>query len=111
MHSLRLLIGVLVAVLAAGGARAGPRAVGAVTGGTFTSPEGTRSFGLFRPLTPLRAGEERALVVVLHGGGESPRASDRGTRMNEAAARDGFVVLYPEQPASAHPQRCWNWYV
>jgi poly(hydroxyalkanoate) depolymerase family esterase len=30
--------------------------------------------------------------------------------MNDAAEREGFLVLYPEQPAVRHPQKCWNWY-
>jgi poly(hydroxyalkanoate) depolymerase family esterase len=47
---------------------------------------------------------------MLHGCGQSAEDFARGTRMNEAAARNGFVVLYPEQSVSAHPQRCWNWY-
>ncbi len=35
----------------------------------------------------------------------------RGTRFDAAAAREGWLVLYPEQAASAHPQKCWNWYL
>jgi poly(hydroxyalkanoate) depolymerase family esterase len=84
--------------------------VGAATAGTFTSADGTLTFGVFRPANPPRAGEVRALVVMLHGCGQSAEDFARGTRMNEAAARNGFVVLYPEQSTSVHPQRCWNWY-
>jgi poly(hydroxyalkanoate) depolymerase family esterase len=51
------------------------------------------------------------MLVVLHGCAQTADDIARGTRMNEAAARDGVVVLYPEQPASAHPQRCWNWFL
>jgi poly(hydroxyalkanoate) depolymerase family esterase len=76
----------------------------------FTGAEGSRTFGIFRPTKPPRSGDVRALVVVLHGCGQSAEDIARGTRMNEAAAREGFVVLYPEQPATANPQRCWNWY-
>ena len=32
------------------------------------------------------------------------------TRMNRMAARERFLVLYPEQDRLANPQRCWNWY-
>jgi poly(hydroxyalkanoate) depolymerase family esterase len=30
--------------------------------------------------------------------------------MNRLAARERFMVLYPEQDRHAHPQGCWNWY-
>jgi poly(hydroxyalkanoate) depolymerase family esterase len=107
---MRLFLAGLGAMLAAGCASGGSRPVGAATAGTFTSLEGTRTFGVFRPANPPRPGEARALVVMLHGCAQSAEDFARGTRMNETAARNGFVVLYPEQAASAHPQRCWNWY-
>jgi poly(hydroxyalkanoate) depolymerase family esterase len=103
------LAGGLAALLAAGCASA-PHAVGAATAGTFTSVQGSRTFGVFRPASPPPAGEARALVVMLHGCAQSAEDFARGTRMNEIAARNGFVVLYPEQSVSAQPQRCWNWY-
>jgi poly(hydroxyalkanoate) depolymerase family esterase len=53
----------------------------------------------------------RTLIVVLHGCTQDAADIARGTRFNEAASRDGFVVLYPEQPESAHPRKCWNWYL
>jgi poly(hydroxyalkanoate) depolymerase family esterase len=108
-HSIRSLSGALAVLLVAGCASS-PRAVGAATAGTFTGEQGARTFGVFRPATPPRPGEARALVVMLHGCGQSAEDFARGTRMNETAARNGFVVLYPEQATAAHPQRCWNWY-
>jgi poly(hydroxyalkanoate) depolymerase family esterase len=30
--------------------------------------------------------------------------------MNAIADERGLLVVYPEQPASAHVQKCWNWY-
>lgn len=47
---------------------------------------------------------------MLHGCTQTADDFARGTRMNAAADTGGFMVLYPQQPASAHPQKCWNWY-
>jgi poly(hydroxyalkanoate) depolymerase family esterase len=52
----------------------------------------------------------RTLIVVLHGCTQDADDIARGSRFNEPAAREGFVVLYPEQPESAHARKCWNWY-
>jgi len=76
--------------------------------GTFTSAHGTRDFVVARPSGDVA---RLPLLVVLHGCVQTADDIARGTRLSEAAARDGFVVLYPEQPATANPQRCWNWYV
>jgi poly(hydroxyalkanoate) depolymerase family esterase len=105
----RMLTVTLALASAAGCAAARP--LGAATSGMFTGADGSRAFGIFRPAKPPRDGDARALVVVLHGCGQSAEDIARATRMNEAAARDGFVVLYPEQPVTANPQRCWNWYM
>ena len=50
------------------------------------------------------------LVVMLHGCEQTAEEFASGTRMNRLAAQQGFAVLYPQQSASAHPQRCWPWY-
>lgn len=86
-------------------------AAGVVTRDAFVSADGVREFVLYRPARSPSRGEQRALVVVLHGCAQSADDIARGTRMNEWAERDRFLVLYPEQPASAHPQRCWNWFL
>jgi poly(hydroxyalkanoate) depolymerase family esterase len=54
---------------------------------------------------------QRMLVVMLHGCTQDADDIAAGTRLNEAAARDAFIALYVEQPESAHPRKCWNWYV
>ena len=62
-------------------------------------------------LPPLAAGEAFAgLVVMLHGCQQTPDDFATGTRMNEHARAARCMVVYPRQPASAHRQRCWNWF-
>ena len=77
--------------------------------GSFTEPSvGTRQYRLYVP--PHAAGQHLPLVVMLHGCTQNAEDFARGTRMDDAARREGFAVLYPEQCAKANPQRCWNWF-
>ena len=50
------------------------------------------------------------LVVMLHGCHQTAPEFAQGTRMNRLAQAKGYAVLYPQQPASAHAQRCWRWF-
>ena len=62
-------------------------------------------------LPPLSSGQAPAgLVVMLHGCQQTPDDFAAGTRMNDLARDARCVVVYPCQPASAHRQRCWNWF-
>jgi len=78
--------------------------------GVFKNDAGERRYKLFRPGNTPPAGQ-RSLIVVLHGCTQDADDIARGTRFNEAAARSGLVVLYPEQPATANALKCWNWYL
>ena len=76
---------------------------------SFPGPAGNRSYKLYVP-SCAEAGVALPLVVMLHGCTQSPDDFAAGTRMNDWAERDGFLVCYPAQTSSANGQRCWNWF-
>ncbi|HSV35264.1 MAG TPA: PHB depolymerase family esterase [Ramlibacter sp.] len=77
--------------------------------GMAIGPAGARRYRLFRPPgVPL--GERLPMMVMLHGCGQDARSFAESTRMNRIAARERFVVLYPEQDRLANAQGCWNWF-
>lgn len=67
-----------------------------------------REYKLYVP--PLPHARPLPLIVMLHGCTQNPDDFAAGTRMNEAARRQGCFVLYPAQSQQANPQRCWNWF-
>jgi poly(hydroxyalkanoate) depolymerase family esterase len=70
---------------------------------------GTRRYRLFRP-AGIGFGEKLPLIVMLHGCNQDANRFAACTRMNVVAARERFLVLYPEQDRLSNPQGCWNWY-
>jgi poly(hydroxyalkanoate) depolymerase family esterase len=76
--------------------------------GTYSDPAGTRRYKLYVPTA--YAGQTVPLVVMLHGCTQSADDSAAGTRLNQFAEREACLIVYPEQAASANPQRCWNWF-
>ncbi|MET0383418.1 MAG: PHB depolymerase family esterase, partial [Burkholderiaceae bacterium] len=50
------------------------------------------------------------LMVMLHGCGQDGKGFAASTRMNAMAARERFLVLYPEQERLANAHGCWNWF-
>ena len=115
-----------VATLARLGLRAGARAVGRVPeplgaslrarrdagdwlSGRVLGPAGTLRYQLFRP-AGARFGDRLPLLVMLHGCGQDAKSFAASTRMNVVAARERFLVLYPEQDRRSNLQGCWNWF-
>lgn len=87
----------------------------AVTGdwiaGVASGPAGARRFHLHIPAgLALRPKEKLPLLVMLHGCGQTGLEFASSTRMGKLAARERFLVLYPEQDRFANAQGCWNWF-
>lgn len=77
--------------------------------GVFRNESGERSYKLYLPDATTPDGG-RAMVVFLHGCTQDADDLARGSRMNAAAERRGWLVLYPEQSARYHATKCWAWY-
>ena len=54
--------------------------------------------------------EPRALVVVLHGCGQTAAGYDLGAGWSTLAKRYGFALLMPEQQPSNNANGCFNWF-
>jgi poly(hydroxyalkanoate) depolymerase family esterase len=70
---------------------------------------GARRYSLYVPGS-YESGRRHALVVFLHGCTQDPGDLARGARVAAHAEREGVLALIPEQPESANPKKCWNWY-
>jgi poly(hydroxyalkanoate) depolymerase family esterase len=86
-----------------------PAGAGEWIAGLAVGPAGARRFRLYRP-PGVAPGERLPLMVMLHGCGQDAARFAASTRMHLLAARERFLVLYPEQDRLANAQGCWNWF-
>ncbi len=77
--------------------------------GMVVSASGARRYQLYKP-PGVKRGERLPLVVMLHGCAQDAAAIAASSRMNSIAARQRFMVLYPQQDRMANVQGCWNWF-
>jgi poly(hydroxyalkanoate) depolymerase family esterase len=74
--------------------------------GFGSNPGGLRMFSF----VPGNLQPTPALVVVLHGCGQTAAGYDLGAGWSTLAKRYGFVLLMPEQPPSNNANGCFNWF-
>lgn len=126
LPAMRLRVGlVLLAVLAALAvpAAAAPKAApqGERQHGTFSAPGLlTRSYALYVPGAVLGKPKKPVpLLVYLHGCNQDADDAATGSRLEELAEAQGFLVLFPQQTkaenssypaADGNGTQCWNWY-
>lgn len=76
------------------------------TDGFGTNPGALRMFSF----VPEHLQRSPALVVVLHGCGQTAAGYDLGTGWSTLARHYGFALLMPEQQASNNANTCFNWF-
>jgi poly(hydroxyalkanoate) depolymerase family esterase len=86
--------------------RPGPRSPLAETADFGSNPGALRMFSF----VPDNLQQPPALVVVLHGCGQTAAGYDLGAGWSTLAKHYGFLLLMPEQQPSNNGQGCFNWF-
>lgn len=74
-----------------------------------TRTNGKHRYALYIP-SGYRHSTPAMLLVLLHGCTQHASSFAAATGMNALAEQHTFLVAYPEQPRTANPNRCWNWF-
>lgn len=74
-----------------------------------TASSGGYNYRLFIP-SSYSPGTPAPLVLMLHGCTQSADQFAQATQMEALAETEGFLVAFPDQPASANPVKCWRWF-
>lgn len=107
------VVGTVAIAACAGGSVGQPGPATARDSAAFVEREHSSELGSrkYRLYLPRDLGRGAPVIVLLHGCTQDAAEFAAATRMNQLAAAEQAIVVYPEQPASAHPQKCWNWYL
>jgi poly(hydroxyalkanoate) depolymerase family esterase len=82
---------------------------GSWSSGTVKNTSGSLDYKVWVPSGYNRQ-KPVALVVMLHGCTQKTEELATISGMNDLAEKENFLVVYPEQTATANPLRCWNWF-
>ena len=118
-HTLKRWLGSLSSIARRLALRVAGRPMGQWVEGSYPEPhrrlfflsllQSKRNYHLYLP-GRYAAAKQWPLLVMLHGCKQDPVTFSSGTRMNQLADQQGFLVLYPEQRRLANAYRCWNWF-
>lgn len=87
--------------------RAGPPSPLVETTGFGSNPGALRMFAF----VPEQRQQPPALVVVLHGCGQTAASYDLGAGWSTLARHYGFALLMPEQRPANNSRGCFNWFL